>query len=691
MTSNREPARLSLMLALGVVTLAAPAVSAQEPQEEQAPPEQRVEQTITVTATRRPFDLEEISAHATVINADQLRQRPALGLDEALRWAPQFSLLRRSPGRTAHPTAQGLNLRGVSPSGTSRALVLLDGLPLTDAFGGWVYWSRTPSLLIERVEMVLGGASGAFGNQALAGTLQIVSRTPPARHSIQVHGQGGSQSTFRGGFAVSAGDSQRGLILAADAFDTRGYIAVTEADRGPVDEKVTSSHQTAMLRASLAPGLLARVEAFHESRDNGTPETYNSTRALGLSVSYEGGTATNGHRFAAFTRRQEFRSRFSSVIASRSRELAVLDQEVPSWETGIAANGWRQYGDGVVLGAGLDWRRVGGVSREDVLLAGFSRDPGGTQNVGGLFVSAQAPVGDSWHLEGSLRGDGWHNNPRDARAESRSQSTVSSRAGVVFSPRGDWRLRAAAYRSFRAPTLNELYRAFRVGNVSTSANDELNEERLTGAEIGGDWSSGSATAGGRFRIGITGYWNRLRDAVVNATVGATPTLVLRQRRNLGAATVRGIEIDASLRRGGFAANLVTSLIDTRVDQDIAISGQPLVSLVGNRLPQVPEYRLRGSLAWTADQWGAMVGLHVTGDQFEDDLNALPLASGSSLDAALDWHVSDQLTLGLRGQNLLDERLEVRRTSILLVGPPRSLTVTFDLRPDRNVAAATIER
>ena len=73
MTSNREPARLSLMLALGVVTLAAPAVSAQEPQEEQAPPEQRVEQTITVTATRRPFDLEEISAHASVRRSGSTR------------------------------------------------------------------------------------------------------------------------------------------------------------------------------------------------------------------------------------------------------------------------------------------------------------------------------------------------------------------------------------------------------------------------------------------------------------------------------------------------------------------------------------------------------------------------------------------------------------------------------------------
>ncbi len=692
MTSKRSAVSAGAILLAGAMTLTAPRASAQEPQTQEEPQEQRLEQIITVTATRRPFDLEEISAHATIVSADQLRQRPGLGLDEALRWAPQFSLLRRSPARAAHPTSQGLNLRGVSPSGTSRALVLFDGLPHTDAFGGWVYWSRTPTLLIERVEMVLGGASGSFGNQALAGTLQIVSRPPQAgRGSVQVHGRAGNQTTFGGGFALTAGNARQSIILAADAFDTGGYIAVSDADRGAVDQEVATSHQTAMLRANLAPGLLLGLEAFHEARDNGTPEQTNSTRAFGLSLSYSGGTGTDGHRVAGFVRRQRFNSRFSAVIAARSRELAVLDQEVPSWETGVTANAWRQYGEGLVLGAGADWRRVGGVSNEDVLLAGFSRDPGGTQNVGGVFVSAQARAGDSWHLDASLRGDSWHNNPRDPDDPSRSRSTLSSRAGVVFSPAGDWRLRAAGYRSFRAPTLNELYRAFRVGNVSTRANDELTEERLTGAEIGADWSSGSAVSGGRFRLGITGYWNRLRNAVINATVGSTPTLLLRQRLNLGAATVRGVEIDASLQRGGFTANVVTSLINTRIDQNPVVPGQPLVSLVGNRLPQVPTYRLRGSLAWAENRWGAMVGLHLTGEQFEDDLNFRPLASGSSLDAAFDWHFSDQLTMGVRAQNLLDERLEVGRTSVLLLGPPRSLSVTLDLRPGSNLSAANTAR
>ena len=123
------------MVAAAVISSAA---NAQTPAAGQEPVREAVQELVTVTATRRPFDTADISAPATVISGATLLARPAIGLDEALRWATGFSLFRRTPARAAHPTTQGVNLRGVAPSGTSRALVLVDGLPLTDAFGGWV-------------------------------------------------------------------------------------------------------------------------------------------------------------------------------------------------------------------------------------------------------------------------------------------------------------------------------------------------------------------------------------------------------------------------------------------------------------------------------------------------------------------------------------------------------------------------
>ncbi|MGF2075342.1 TonB-dependent receptor, partial [Enterococcus casseliflavus] len=88
-------------------------------------------------------------------------------LDDALRQTVGFSLFRRTGSRTANPTIQGVSLRGLGASGASRALVLADGVPLNDPFGGWVYWARKPRLGIERVEVLRGGAADLYGSGAL--------------------------------------------------------------------------------------------------------------------------------------------------------------------------------------------------------------------------------------------------------------------------------------------------------------------------------------------------------------------------------------------------------------------------------------------------------------------------------------------------------------------------------------------
>jgi outer membrane receptor protein involved in Fe transport len=88
-------------------------------------------------------------------------------LDDALRQVPGLTLFRRTSSRTANPTTQGINLRGIGGSGTSRAAVLFDGISLNDAFGGWTYWSRVPQIAVEQIEVLRGGASALYGTGAL--------------------------------------------------------------------------------------------------------------------------------------------------------------------------------------------------------------------------------------------------------------------------------------------------------------------------------------------------------------------------------------------------------------------------------------------------------------------------------------------------------------------------------------------
>ncbi len=638
--------------------------------------QESVQELVTVTATRRPFDIADISAPATVISGATLRSRPAVGLDEALRWTAGFSLLRRTPGRAAHPTTQGLNLRGVAPSGTSRALVLVDGMPLTDAFGGWVYWSRVPAIVIDTVEIVPGGASSTYGNQSLAGTVQIVTSPPPSQLRAQVQGAAGGLDTWRAAATLGGPFAGAHALAAVELFDTGGYIATAGKVAGTVDDEVASQHQSGWLAIDLGPGLRAGGSALRETRANGTPEQTNSTRAWGVHSHWNPGSTHSGGRIGAAYRWQDFRSRFSSIATDRNSERAVLDQRVRSSEVVLGAQGWRAVNEQLTLAAGGDWRRVDGTSLEHVLSIGLRREPGGAQSIGGGYGAAQWRLGDELFVEGAARLDRWHNRPREGGV-ARSLTALSPRIGMAWHPRREWTLRASAYRSFRAPTLNELYRQFRVGDIITRANPELTHERLTGVEAGVEYSD--RIGSGNLRARLHGYTNRLADGVINATVGGAGALTFRQRANLGRATIRGAELDLDASWAHWTLSASTVWIDSRIDED-----QPgaASTVIGNRLPQVPGHRARLAALWQNGRWAADLSVQTTGAQFEDDRNERRLGTAVTLDTGLRVEVSEDWHLGLMAQNLLDRRLEVARTPVLALGPPRTLMLRVGWNPVR---------
>ena len=146
-----------------------------------------------------------------------------------------------------------------------------------------------------------------------------------------------------------------------------------------------------------------------------------------------------------------------------------------------------------------------------------------------------------------------HLIPRYRSAQSplpdRSESFFSPRLALLHKLTGNISLTASGYRAFRAPTLNELYRGFRAGNVFTEANSNLRAERLTGAE------GGAIVTGWSERLMLRGnyFWNEITRPVANVTLTTTPSLITRQRQNLGSTISQGVELEAT----GQVSNSVT--------------------------------------------------------------------------------------------------------------------------------------
>lgn len=669
---SREPSAFCALIGL-ISLVALPTSAAAQPRQgatatqEQA--SQGREEIITVSATRLAVRLSDLPVAARAWEARELQDAPAMVLDEALRSSPAVSLFRRTSSRDSHPTAQGLNLRGLAPSGVSRALVLVDGVPMNDPFGGWVYWDRVPLLGIEQVEVALGGGSAPYGNQALGGVLQIVTRRRMDT-DLEMQALAGNDSTVRFGIAVGGSFDGGSIFASAQLFNTDGYIPTAPEERGSVDTSLSLSSQAARIRVDLDGGVTVTVEGLHEERDNGTPLQRNNTSFGGLSAAWSGTSESGNAGWNAYglARTQTFESSFSSVAADRNSERLVLLQRVPSTDFGAGGYGWTSWGDTKVSFGG-DWRRVNGHSKETVIFNGATRAPGGIQNSGGGFAGLDLQAGPALNVSVGLRVDRWNQTPVDTPGDPRSATAASPRAGLAWHASNGLTLRGAGYGAFRAPTLNELYRQFRVGNVSTSANPDLEEERLWGAEAGAGWNS---DLGGGVALSLNGtfYWNRLDDAIINATISTTPNLVLRRRENLGAATARGVEMDARLDiRENWTLRLAYAWLDSFIRE--AVPGTDPEATVGNRLPQVPTYRTRATLLYrTRPGWAASLAVAATGEQFEDDLNELTLASAVTVNASLEIPLINAVRATIRAENLFNENVEVRRTPVLVFGAPR---------------------
>ena len=244
----------------------------------------------------------------------------------------------------------------------------------------------------------------------------------------------------------------------------------------------------------------------------------------------------------------------------------------------------------------------------------------------------------------------------------RTETAFSPRLSILYKATENIALNVSGYRAFRAPTLNELYRAFRVGNVVTLANEDLRAERLTGGE------AGASVAGFAGRLNLRGafFWSEVTRPVANVTLSVTPTLITRQRQNLGRTRSRGVELEA----------------EARLSDDWAITGGYLFadaemlefpanrSLEGLLIPQVPRHQLTFQARYANPSF-LTVGLQgrAIGAQFDDDQNRLELERFFVLDALVSRPLGRGVEVFAAFENLFDEEYSIGRTPVRTVGPP----------------------
>jgi iron complex outermembrane recepter protein len=641
---------------------------------------------VVVTPSRIEERVGETPASVTVITGEAIRNAPQTTVDDLLRQVPSFSLFRRSSSLVTHPTAQGVSLRGIGPSGASRALVLMDGVPINDPFGGWVQWSRLAPLGIEQIEVLRGGGSALWGSGALGGVINVIPRRPIDR-SLTFDASYGSFNTTR--FDLYGTEVQGPFRLSVEGmkFDTDGYNVVLPSRRGRIDQPADSHSGVGGGRLEFTPSsdvtLFVTGSYFGEERNNGTPLQVNDT-VLGLLATGATLRTSDGSewRVTLWSQAEGFHSTFSTQALDRNSETTALTQRSPSTTAGGAVVWNRVFGDHSLL-AGFDTHWVAGHTDENVFVnnrIARNRIAGGEQVFAGAFVQDAWKVLRWLEITGALRGDWWlaYNGVRKedlppagvpTRQEFRDVDYFipSPKLAALVHVTESTDLFASIYQGFRVPTLNELYRPFRVRNDVTVANGSLKPERLTGGEAGVHQRWGIVD------VRVTGFWNEVEDQIINVTLpfnlpDCPAGTTCRQRRNVDRTRIRGVETEVDVR-----PIPRWRLFAGHVYIDATVREASSAALVGNRLAQVPDNVFTIGAEWSDPAWfTATVLVRRVGPQFEDDLNTLPMGAFTTVDARISRQIWKHADLYFAVENLTNETYATARTSegVVSIGAPR---------------------
>ncbi|MFC4296284.1 TonB-dependent receptor [Novosphingobium tardum] len=612
-----------------------------------------------------------------VIDRARLLSAASGRIEDVLGNVAGFQQFRRSDSRSSNPSAQGATLRALGGNATSRALVLLDGVPMADPFFGYIPFSAISPDRLGRVRVTRGGGWGAFGAGAVAGTIELESagleqlQTAEGQALVNDRAETEASASFAprlgDGFAVLSGRWDRG----------QGFWTTPKSQRVAASARAKYDAWSGGIRfvAPLAPDveLQARGMAYDDRR------TLRFAGADSTSSGHDASIRVVGRGRWAFDVLGYVQARdFSNVVISSTSFRKTLDQRrTPSTGIGGKLEVRPPLGTAHVARLGADIRVADGGLQEEACSAATGlvtarRRAGGRNADLGLYAEDDWTIG-RLILTAGMRADRWtirdgYFVERSAAGALTSNSNfpdrsgweTSLRAGGVYDVGVGFRLRGAAYTGLRLPTLNELYRPFVVFPVTTQPNAALRNERLRGFEAGIDFSPGETA-----HVSLTAFDNRLKNAVANVTIGPN----LRQRRNIDAIRARGIEVDADARWGKVVLSGSLAWTDSNVESSGAAIG-----LDGLRPAQTPRLAYTTTLAWESGE-GARLAATVrhTGNQFEDDLETDLLPAVTTLDAFARLPVGQGASVILRAENLTNERIVTRKQGASIdLGTPRTV-------------------
>jgi outer membrane receptor protein involved in Fe transport len=639
---------------------------------------------VVVTADRAPAPLATRTAAVSVLRGEDLRRLPVRSLGDALRMVPGFSVIDFEGGGEDPK----LTVRGFYGAGEAEYVtVLVDGKPLNAPHTGVADWDLLPLAAIQSVEVVRGGASSLYGDAAIGGVVNVITRMEPGtararatagqdgalQYALAASGslfgaraQGWANVARTDGFRDHANRTSHGLGLTVDVLERPGAsLALSALHRRREFE------EPGPLAASLLD--TSRTQAYPLYRFDHTDESLSRLTVDGSAdagAARVSGYVTGEVRDADITRTLTLAPGYGDTklrSLNTRRLLASAQVDAPGlpipWENrvtvGFDGSVGRMESDylTVITGTAEQYRETGEIGAGALDEAGDA-----TRTAGAGFIRYELRPSPRVRISLGGRMD-WLRDAFTPRAPTEGERTTADH--TAFSPRAGINaqyLRATGHegwayanlgRSFKAATPDQLYdrrtiplpvAPFKL----TISNPELRPQYGVSYEAGA-YHRAALSPALSARASLAVYQVDMRDEL---------DFDLQSFRyvNLGRSRHRGVEAALNLDgAGGWAAfaNYTLQAAESRLGENR-----------GNALKAIPRHTLAGGVDAPLIH-GATAGVTVTDVRgvWMDDANTLRLPGWTRVDA--------RLTVPVRGVRVWAEAFNVLDRAYSTTGFPDS--------------------
>lgn len=621
---------------------------------------------IVVTPSRTEGYMRDSSGAVTVIDSDVVEEASSKNIDEIIRDVPGVDVSRRT-GLTSSTST--VTMRGFGGQARGRTLVLVDGVPFNEIYSGEVYWNAIPAEDVERIEVVPGPMATLYGPGAMGGVINIITKKPQALKT-EVEAGYGTYNTYSANVMHQNKVSRLGYIVSGNYFKTDGYIAAVSPKSYDIkrDKENYSANLKFIYDFNENDSIGMGYRHYDEDVNGGRQYYYGSKELDDVNLNLKKSIKDINLSGALY-----FDLEDSSWTYDKSPSYTTIDYINKNPKRGLGGNLQAGFGlfDFNNVSIGTDWRWGKIDSVDDYKSAVRRVQAKGEQDSIGIYLQDELKLHEKFIVTAAGRWDYWQNydgylyddtlSPKATYYDRRSDNEFTPRLGAVLHLTEFTNLRASAGKSFRTPTLYDLYRTWKSTTTTYQGNPDLTPEKAYCYEAGFDQTFWNKLLGR-----MTFYYNDVSDLIYS--VGGTTKI----KQNVGKVKIYGIETELRydiIKELSIFANYTFNSSTIKKHTDASLEGKYLTYTPINKA-------LFGCSFKNPKLVNAEATGRYNGSMYNNDTNTQKLKDYIVWELNFWRKITDNFEVSLKVENLQDTQYQ---EYLGLLAPGRTVTGSAKLR------------